>query len=195
MPVEYVNRRGERYYLLQGKTKTGKPKYYVSRKPEGVPVEQVPEGYELHENPERGIVSVRKVRTSRVLPGEREMLGRWVGELAGIEHFIVDLQEDSLIIYTTEINPAASVSMLSKLFGAFPGSAAVEEEWIANHAHYTAMLRFTLVDEDKRPYAVERWCFRGSIDDWFPLSSGRPLEAQARQYLPHLNQESFFELM
>src|SRR5437899_2787853 len=50
MGIEYVNRRGERYYLLQGKTKTGKPKYYVSRKAEGVPVEQMPEGYELHEN-------------------------------------------------------------------------------------------------------------------------------------------------
>ncbi len=36
MSIEYVNRRGDKYYLLQGKTKTGKPKYYVSRKPDGV---------------------------------------------------------------------------------------------------------------------------------------------------------------
>ena len=43
MPFEYVNRCGDRYYLLQGKTKTGKPKYYASKKAEGVPVEQMPE--------------------------------------------------------------------------------------------------------------------------------------------------------
>jgi hypothetical protein len=63
MPLEYVNRRGEKYFLLQGTTKTGKPKYYVSRKAEGVPVESVPEGYEIHENPERE--SSRSARCAR----------------------------------------------------------------------------------------------------------------------------------
>lgn len=57
---------GEKYYLLQGKTKTGKPKYYMARKPDGVAVEQMPEGYEFYESPERGLVSVRKVRHSNV---------------------------------------------------------------------------------------------------------------------------------
>jgi hypothetical protein len=42
MPFKYVNRRGERYYLLQGKRKTGKPTYYTSKKPIGVLVEAVP---------------------------------------------------------------------------------------------------------------------------------------------------------
>jgi len=31
--------------------------------------------------------------------------------------------------------------------------------------HYTALLRFTLEDTEKRLFRVERWCFRGSIDD------------------------------
>ena len=58
MGLEYVNRCGDRYYLLQGKTKTGKPKYYVSRKCNGEPVDKMPEGFEFYEHPEQGLVSV-----------------------------------------------------------------------------------------------------------------------------------------
>jgi hypothetical protein len=57
------------------------------------------------------------------------------------------------------------------------------------------MLRFTLVDEEKRLFDAERWCFRGSIDTWISLAGPRPLETHARKYLPHLNRESFFELI
>ena len=60
MGLEYVNRRGDRYYILQGVTKTGKPKYYCSRKPKGVPVEELPDDFEVYENPGTKMVSVRK---------------------------------------------------------------------------------------------------------------------------------------
>jgi hypothetical protein len=56
MGIEYVNRRGETYYLLQGKTKTGKPKYYVSRNPDGIRVGEMPQGYELYEHLRQGTV-------------------------------------------------------------------------------------------------------------------------------------------
>ena len=43
---------------------------------------------------------------------------------------------------------------------------------------------------------AERWCFRGSVDDWISLMGGRQtLEKQARKYLPHLAKESFFDMM
>ena len=87
MAMEYVNRRGERYYLLQGKTKTGKPKYYVSRKAGGVPVEHMPEGYEFYEEPDRGIVAVRKIRPTNITTQEREMLMRWTAEWGEIEYY------------------------------------------------------------------------------------------------------------
>lgn len=195
MPFEYLNRRGERYYLLQGTTRTGKPRYYVSRKAGGVPVEQVPEGYEIYEHPERGLVSVRKVRPSRVLPVERERLTQWTRQFAGTEYFFVDVQADSLVIYTPASDLAQTMSTMSQLFGSFPGGAAAARDWLARQAMYSAMFRFTLADEAKRLFSAERWCFRGSIDDWFPLSGPQPLETLARKYLPHLNRESFFELM
>ena len=193
MGIEYVNRRGDKYYLLQGKTKTGKPKYYASRKPQGVPVETMPEGFEIHENPEQGIVSVRKARPTQILPLERESLARWTRNLAGTEHFIIDVDGDSLVIYTPGSDPAETAGRFDRIFGGMMRTTF--EKFLAENARYVAMLRFTLTDAKKRLFTAERWCFLGGIDDWHFLASSRPLEEHARKFLPHLIGESFFELI
>jgi hypothetical protein len=165
----------------------------VSRKPNGVPVETVPEGFEIRENPERGIVSVRKARPTQILPLERESLARWTRELAGTRYFIIDVDGDSLVIYTPGTDPGAAASQLDKIFGGILG--ATHEKWLAENAHYVAMLQFTLTDATKRLLTAERWCFLGGIDGWHFLAGSRPLEVHARRFLPHLLRESFFELI
>jgi hypothetical protein len=54
MALEYVNRRGDRYFVLQGKTKTGKPKFYCSKRYSGVGVDRLPDEFAIHENPRSG---------------------------------------------------------------------------------------------------------------------------------------------
>lgn len=193
MSLEHVNRRGDRYYVLQGRTKTGKPKYYCSRKPEGERVDRLPEGYEVRESPDTGIVTVRKIRPSRILAAERELLVRLAGELAAVA-VIVDVDGDSLVVYASSVNPAAG-SRLTKLFGLASGGVNDPLAVIQAHARYAPELRFTLTDEDQRLYTAERWCYRGGIDDWIPLGGFKSLERLARKYLPHLGQESFYELI
>jgi hypothetical protein len=61
---------------------------------------------------------------------------------------------------------------------------------------YSPMMRFTLVDEQTRTFAVERWCFRGAIDGWFSLLGGvGELKTLVAKYCRHLGRESFYELM
>jgi hypothetical protein len=71
------------------------------------------------------------------------------------------------------------------------------QEWIDQNAYFTAVLRFVLMDEKKRLFEAERYCFRGSREDWMPLSGGgpAPLKDLVDQYVPHLGEDSFFELM
>ena len=57
------------------------------------------------------------------------------------------------------------------------------------------MLRFTLIDEERRLFGVERYCFRGSIDDWIWVASPNKLETQAAVFCKHLDKESFYDLM
>ena len=51
MPVKHVNRKRQTYFLHEGKTKTGKPKYFFSKDSEGTLLDAVPDGYEIYENP------------------------------------------------------------------------------------------------------------------------------------------------
>lgn len=62
---------------------------------------------------------------------------------------------------------------------------------------YLPMLRFILVDEDEKErfFGVERYCFRGSIDDWIPLGGTCDLEELAKKYCRHLGRMSFYELI
>lgn len=42
MSITYTNRKGRTYYLCQGVTKTGKPRYYFTAKAEGNLADRVP---------------------------------------------------------------------------------------------------------------------------------------------------------
>lgn len=83
----------------------------MSRKTSGEPVEKMPEGYELYEHPEQGLVNVRKIRPTKVLPQEREQLVAWARELAGTEYFLVDVQDDSLVVYAPADDPGARANL------------------------------------------------------------------------------------
>ena len=53
-----------------------------------------------------------------------------------------------------------------------------------------------MVDSAKRTFVVERWCFRGSIDDWIPMMGGRgSLPDLVRKYGQHLGKDSFYDLI
>jgi hypothetical protein len=62
-------------------------------------------------------------------------------------------------------------------------------------SNYTKMMRFELVNPDERVFVVQRWCFRGSVDDWIWVGGPAPLADLVRQYGQHLGKESFYELM
>ena len=49
MPVSYTNRKGLRYTLYRGQTRTGKPRYYFGREGQGQgePVTELPPGFTI----------------------------------------------------------------------------------------------------------------------------------------------------
>jgi hypothetical protein len=193
----YINRKDERYYLFEGKSKTGKPKFFCSKKTtaSGVPVVKMPAGYEWREGPADGIVSVRKTRPTRIVPIEREMLAAQVRERAGLTTFLVDVAEDSLVVYLPDRNPDEVAGFFGRFFGSSGANTVAMKDWTMKHVRYSPMLRFVLDDVDARLFTDERWCFRGAIDDWIFVAGPAPLPKQIRNYVPHLGRESFYELM
>lgn len=191
----HVNRHGDAYYL---QCKTGsdrKPKYSFARKLTGSPVKNLPEGYEVRENPESGQVTLRKAKPSIIHPEEKRLLEETIRRQKPDLLFIVDVQDRALVVYTSDMDVDARVGLLSQMVPMDAQTAhSLKADMIAN-ATYQKMMQFTLIDADKRQFNIDRWCFMGGIDDWYFIEGDQPLATLAEKYVRHLGEESFFELM
>lgn len=198
MALQYTNRKGDTYLLQAGKTRTGKPRYWFGRKLTGEPVEGIPEGYEISERPEDGLVSLRKIKPTTITQAERELVEEGIRRYVGLEYFTVSVEAESLVVYLPNFEKQSDPmwrilgGSLSRSFS--PWSEARES--LRRNAVYSKMMRFDLADRNTRLFTVSRWCFRGSIDDWLPLM-GRPapLAKVVQSYVRHLGKDTFYELM
>ncbi|MDR3635452.1 MAG: hypothetical protein P4L84_16725 [Isosphaeraceae bacterium] len=150
----YENRMGDVYYLQEGKTPTGKPKYYAGRKLSGTPLAAVPEGYEIYERPENAQVVFRKVKPSLITEFERRQAEDAVRRASGLEHVIVAIEDSALVVYTPSTTRAETDDLIQRLAGPMfaRNSAAVDafREEMLKRSQYVKMLRFALIDPDKR---------------------------------------------
>lgn len=194
MPIEYRNRREECFTLYEGRTKTGKPKYYCSRKESlsGTPADAMPEGYEFYERPADATVSVRRIRPSRITDAEKDLVADGIRKLADRSTFIIDTQGDHLIVYLPDRDPGS----VAQFFGGLVdrATAAGMSDWAARNCAYSAHFRLTLVEDRLRLFEIERWCSRGSSDHWILLARAAPLDQLVTTFMPHLGKASYFEL-
>ena len=73
MPITHTNAKGKTYYLHQGTTKTGKPKYYFSMESGGPLADAIPEGFEMYENP-NAQVFLRRIPPKLITDEERQRM-------------------------------------------------------------------------------------------------------------------------
>lgn len=188
--VTYTNRKGKVYFLHVGKTKKRNPRYYFSTRENGHLATEIPEGYEIYENP-NAQVFVRKIVPKLITDDELEIIDRAVKKHARPNAYRLDVRGEAVTVFESHQRRTSNEGF--PLFF----SMARMQEWYDRHAHFTAVLRFILEDEEKRLFAAERYCFLGSIEDWMPLLCGgpEPLKHLVEKYVPHLGEESFYELM
>ena len=193
MAITHVNAKGKTYYLHQGTTKTGKPKYHFSPKSEGNLVEAIPEGYEIYEHP-NAQVFLRQIQPKLITNAERQVVENGMQKHSGVSHYKIDVKGKEILIYTAAQNMGA----LNAILHIFPGAAdkrAQVMEVLNQSAHYTPVMKFELIDETKRLFATQRYCYRGSIDGWIYVGSSGELSLLVRRYVKHIDKESFYELM
>lgn len=190
MTVQYTNRKGKCYCLHQGTTKTGKPKYFFALRSEGELVDEIPEGYEIYENP-NSQVFLRKMQPKLILEEEVNVVEVAVEANPSVGHFIIDVKNKYMTIYTAE---QVTDRMGSRTSSIFDIQTAVLERAMQKHMPLSAMMRFELIDEDKRMFVAERYCFRGSVDDWIYIGGPDRLEGLVKKFVPHLEDESFYSL-
>ena len=101
MPVTHVNRKRDTYYLHVGRTKTGKPRYWFSKRTEGELVESMPEGYEIYENPDAQVF-LRKIVPQLVIPAEVAVVEEGLRRYAPGQNCLVDVQGEQIVVYHAE---------------------------------------------------------------------------------------------
>ena len=193
MAYIYTNRKDQVYYLHQGKTKTGKPKYYFSQSDKGDTINSIPDGYEVYENA-NAQVFLRRIQPKIITDEEVKIVKEAIKSYTKLSNFFVEAKGDKIIVYTPD--QEIDNEFISKL-APFSQLRGIDiKEYFGKRASFTPMMRFVLSDKAERTFYTERFCFRGSIDDWIYLgSSGGTLLSQLMQYIKHLGQESFYELM
>jgi hypothetical protein len=192
MPVTYTNRKGIPFYLCQGATKTGKPRYFFAREVKGEPVEQIPAGYTITESV-NGIVSLSKTQASQLREGEINDVKAAVARHPKRSRYRINVRPKRIEIYEA-VGPDAETLMasLGDLIPMMPGMADRVSVEMDRYTQYAPVLRFTLIDAEQRTFEAERMCYLGSIDDFINIGYG-PLEPMASDRIATLGTDEFFE--
>ena len=191
--MNYVNRKGDVYYVYQGVTKTGKAKYYVSLKAKsdaGQQIDSLPDDFELYEDPTDARVSVRKKQRSSIHDCELEFVRDRVATEAQSVIARVVIQGRSLVIY--ESPNIGHFDCISQRMGGLPTFATRE---LQSTGQMSPAFRFKLIEMQERVFEAQRFCFRGGVDDWISLHHEGPLDELCENYLKHMGKESFYELI
>jgi len=201
MAVKYTNRIEKTYYLHEGKTKKGKPRYFFSAQQDGKgkAVEHIPDGYEIYEHPENAQVFLRKKRPQLITDIEKHLVEQCTNKLERSKRYRVECKDEYITIYESN----ADIGNLKNIFGGLLNHAPLRPDKNPNDAinalvsiadqNYTAMMRFYLDDEEERMFTVERFCFRGSIDDWIYIDGTDTLKKLTTKYIKLLGTEELFD--
>ena len=189
--ITHRNRHGDLYHLHEGKTKTGKSKYFFSRKRDGTLVAAVPAGFEVYESP-KALVLLRRIVPCPVTGDDTRTVSDAVKQNVKARNAIVETKDDAVTVFMPSFDPGES----DELAADFPFTDRARLLPVLERSvYFSPMMRFVLLDEKTREYQAERWCSLGKIDDWIQVGSSGPLPKLARQFCRHLGRESFFQLM
>jgi hypothetical protein len=186
--IEYTSRTCKTYYLHAGVTKTGKPKYFFSQKQDGAQVDTIPDGFEIYENVE-GLVFLRRIPKQIILPEELALVKTALRRHGEDWQYKDEVKKDTITVYECGTD-MAGLNEMTMMFSRRPLSDAEK----LRSAHYMAVLRFVLADKEARTFVTQRFCFRGSVDDWIHIGGPGPLTDQVGKYVKHLGRESMYEL-
>ncbi|RRR77236.1 MAG: hypothetical protein EI684_01755 [Candidatus Viridilinea halotolerans] len=191
MAVTYTNRRGVTFYLCQSLTKTGKPRYYFAREPKGRAIEQIPDGFRVGENA-NGLVWLERERPALLLADEIAIVEAAIARHPQSRNYHVGVKHDQIII--SERAAAGTDDLVAKILGSLgvpPGGSVRLRSDV--EARGTPVLRFSLIDAERRRFIVKRWCFKGRIDDWIDVGLDGPLAQIVAPAVARLGTDDFFE--
>ncbi len=189
MTYSYTNRRGRTYYLHQRTSRKGTPRHVFAKEPGEGALDSVPVGYEVRESV-NGVVSLARIGRRRIGKAEERIVAGMLSRL-GKDEYRLEVKTNSIVVFEPD-RSRESLDEILRLLGPV-GTTRRARKILERDVRYSPVLRFVLDDEREHAFHVERMTYTGEPDWSWPLGQG-DLEQLARDYLPHLGQDSFFDL-
>lgn len=190
MVLTYENRKGDKYYLHQGLTKKGNPRYVFSRQKDDKVLKAIPRGYEIYENP-NGLVFLRRIQPKVFSDEEMAVVENGIRDYADLEFYKVDVKGNAIIIYLPLQDVDAIKEAISQ--STFKTPAQINHT-LQSMITFAPEMQLILTDKEKRLFSLKRYCYRG-LGSWLTLETSSDLESLAKKYFKHLEKESFFDLL
>ena len=114
MTIKHINYKGDTYYLHEKRNAAGKSKYYFSKSTEGNLLENIPEKYEIYENP-NGQVFLRPESKKIISEKEIEIVKSSIKKYSNLESFKIDVKKNTIVIY----EPDQNITEMIKTFSSF----------------------------------------------------------------------------
>lgn len=193
--LSYTNRHGRTYYLHEGLTKTGKPRYFAARSVREGAIATMPAGFELTESI-NGVVSVRRVDASPKLIPDTDVakVSDALSKHAHLAQHRVEERKNEIIIYEPSGGTSsASIDHMAGIFGLDRETVVSRLGSAQSRTHFDPVMKFTPATFGQGGhYMAFRMSYRGD-GGWLPLSHGR-LPTLLKKYLRHIGTDEFFEL-
>ena len=196
MPISYTNHKGKTFFLAQGVTKTGKPRYFFSKTAAQNALEQIPADHHIEESV-NGVVSLVKDRKQSSLPEEIKMVEAVLHRHPKGNNYRLAAKGNQITVYE---RMGSDGEAMADIFGEtlpmysqqniLDGMRAIVEK----NAQYSPMLHFILVDEAARTFRAERVTYVVSLPKWVSMSACGPLQEAVDEIIPLLNTDEYFEL-
>lgn len=153
----------------------------------------MPDNYEVYENPNAQVFLIKEIPKA-ITEAEKGIVEKQLKALKSFSRYKIDIRGKVITIFQSD----QDIDAMQEIIGSFsmlrPRPDVDLQGLLQKTVTYSPIMRFTLEDEDARAFVAQRYCFRGSIDDWIYIGGPDPLTVVAKKLMPRLGQESFFEL-
>lgn len=194
MPLTYTNRYNQPHYFRAVQTAKGGIRYYIVKSLEYPDlIDEVPDGFEIHEHPYEARVVLRKKVPVLTTEQEREFVEQAVLRLSALNDIIVTAEKEAIAIWTSQFNHIAGQEKNRSAEEAVADWGDHVNQW----KKYDDNFCFVLIDDQERVFQAQRRTFFSLMDDHFaPLKNGRgTLEELTERFCPHMGRESYFEAL
>jgi hypothetical protein len=190
MPFTHTNRKGVTYTLYRKIGKDGKPRYVFGRNVVGEPVDELPPGFRVSESP-NGVVSVARDRPSLLQPEEIAAVEAEVQRHPQGKELRVVSKPKQIEIYGN-VGPNVVAAYHEMVAAGFvpPGREEQMRELDEQFATFSPVLRFVLIDAERRTFAAEEFSSWSGITEWLELGQTGDIAALAGAILPALSKDA-----